>query len=301
MRWIGIALGAVVLVGAIVIGVLVVLSEPVPEHPFFADLPDSDFVILAHQGGDGEAPGNTLVAFQNAVDVGAHVLELDIHSSADGVLVVIHDDTVDRTTDGEGRVNDMTLAELQALDAGYDYPTLAGHPLEGTDEHPFRGQGVTIPTLAEVFEAFPEMPVSVEIKQAEPPIEQATCDIIRDYDRVDRTIVASFNADVMTTFRELCPDVATTAVAPEVTAYFAFNFVGLGAAWDSPTEAFMVPEFQGDLHVVNERFVRGLGQHNVRIYPWTINDTAQMHRMFDLGVDGIITDYPTEALALAGR
>ena len=301
LKWIGIIFGtltAVVLVG---IRVMMALSQPVDEHPFFATLPDEDYIILAHQGGDGEAPGNTMVAFQNAVDVGADVLELDIHSTADGELVVIHDDTIDRTTDGTGRVNDFTLAELQTFDAGYNYPTLAGHPLEGTGEFPFRGQGITIPTLAEVFETFPELPISVEIKQADPPIEQATCDLIRAYERQDSVIMASFSPEVMTAFREICPEIATTAVAPEVTAYFAFNFVGAGGAWQPTTEAFMVPEYQGDLHVVTQRFVNRLGQHNVRIYPWTINDTAQMQRMYDLGVDGIITDYPTEALQLAGR
>ncbi|MEO0595851.1 MAG: glycerophosphodiester phosphodiesterase [Chloroflexota bacterium] len=300
-KWLGRLLGIVLLLATISIGWLIISSQPVDEHPFFANLPEDGFVILAHQGGDGEAPGNTIVAFQNAVDVGADVLELDIHSTADGEIVVIHDATIDRTTDGEGRVNDFTLAELQTFDAGYNYPTLAGHALEGTGEYPFRGQGITIPTLAEVFETFPDIPISVEIKQAEPPMEQATCDLIREYERENSVVVVSFSADVMTAFREACPEIATGGVAPEVTAYYAFNLLGLGAAWHPTTETFMVPEYQGDLHVVRPRFINGLGQHNVRIYPWTINDTEQMQRMFDWGVDGIITDYPTEALALAGR
>src|SRR5690606_4679077 len=109
------------------------------------------------------------------VALGVDVLELDVHSSADGVLVVIHDATVDRTTDGSGRVNEMSLAELQALDAAYDWPTLAEHEQFGSDQHPYRGQGITIPTLEAVFIAFPEMPISIEIKQESPSIAQALC------------------------------------------------------------------------------------------------------------------------------
>ncbi|MEM9954089.1 MAG: glycerophosphodiester phosphodiesterase [Chloroflexota bacterium] len=291
-------LGLIAIV-AIVLGIMIAISRPMPDHPFFANLPDDEFIILAHQGGDGEFPGNTMVAFQNAVDVGAHVLELDAHTSADGVIVVIHDATVNRTTDGTGRVNEMTFADLQALDAGYNFPTLAGHELEDTGEFPFQGQDITIPSLEEVFQTFPEMPISVEIKQEIPSMAQALCDLIREYEREELTIVPSFSPIAINEFREVCPEVATTAVEPEVIQFFALSYVGIGKAWNPNTEAFMIPETQGGLTIITQRFVDQLHGRNVRLYPWTINTQEQMQRMFDYGVDGIITDYPTLALEMS--
>lgn len=301
LTWLGYSLLGIIVLAVVIIAVLIVLSEPMPDHPFFENFDDDDFVILAHQGGDGEFPSNTLFAFQSATDLGVDVLELDIHSSADDVLVVIHDDTVDRTTDGTGRVNDMTFAELQALDAGYNFPTLAGHVLLNTGEFPYRGEGLQIPSLEEIFMTFPDMPISIEIKQESPSIAQPLCDLIREYERETLTIVPSFSPLAMDEFREACPEVATAGVAPEATAFFAFNFVGLGSAWQPTTESFMIPEYQGDFHVITQRFVTQAHQHNVIIYPWTINAEEQMQRMIDLGVDGIITDYPSLALELSGR
>jgi glycerophosphoryl diester phosphodiesterase len=301
LKWIAIILGGIVLIAAIIIGIMIALSKPMPDHPFFANLPDNDFIILAHQGGDGEFPSNTMYAFEQAVALGVDVLELDVHSSADDVLVVIHDATVDRTTNGTGRVNEMTLAELQALDAGYNWPTLADHEQLNTDEHPYRGQDISIPTLEEVFIAFPEMPISIEIKQESPSIAQALCDLIREYGREDLTIVPSFRASAIEEFRTACPEVATAAVEPEVISFFALSYVGLGAAWQPTTESFMVPEYQGDLQVISQRFVDQLHGRNVVIYPWTINTAEEMQRMIDYGVDGIITDYPSLALEITGR
>lgn len=301
LKWLAIIIGGIVLIAAIIIGIMILIAQARPDHPFFANLPDDQFIILAHQGGDGEFPSNTLFAFERAVALGVDVLEMDVHSSADGVLVLIHDATVDRTTDSTGRVNEMSLAELQALDAAYDWPTLADHELLNTDEHPYRGQGITIPSLEAVFSAFPEMPMSIEIKQETPSIAQTLCDLIREYGREELTIVPSFSVIAMDEFRAACPEVATAAVEPEVLSFFVLSYVGLGSAWQPGTDAFMVPEYQGDLQVISQRFVRQLQAQNVALYPWTINTEDQMQRMIDLGVDGIITDYPSLALALAGR
>lgn len=301
LKWVVIATGGSILTGVIIIGVMMALSKPVPEHPFFTNLPEDEFIILAHQGGDGEFPSNTMYAFEQAYAMGVHVLEMDIHSSSDDTLVVIHDATVDRTTDGSGRVNEMTLAELQSLDAGYNWPTLAGHDLLDSGEHPYRGQGMTIPTLEEVFLAFPGVPISIEIKQESPSIAQALCDLIREYDREELTIVPSFSVTAMQEFREACPEVATAAVEPEVITFFALSYVRLGAAWQPTTESFLIPEYQGDLQIISQRFVNQLHGRNVRLYPWTINSEEQMRRMIDYGVDGIITDYPSLALELSGQ
>ncbi|MEZ4831342.1 MAG: glycerophosphodiester phosphodiesterase family protein [Caldilineaceae bacterium] len=136
--------------------------------------------------------------------MGVDMLEMDVHASADGVLVVRHDDTVDSTTNGQGEVRTKTLAELKALDAGYRWTDDDGATF------PFRGQGITIPTLEEVFAALPDMPMTIEIKQADPSITQPLCDLIRRYNKTDQVIVGSFHNHALDDFRRICPEVATS-------------------------------------------------------------------------------------------
>ena len=135
---------------------------------------------------------------------------MDIHSTADGELVVIHDDVVDRVTNGRGAVHAHTLAELKALDAGYWWSD------DGGQTYPYRGRGLTIPTLAEVFEAFPDVWINIDVKQADPPIVAPFAEMLRAYGMVDRVCVGSFTTPTMTAFRALCPEVATVGTVPEV-------------------------------------------------------------------------------------
>src|SRR5699024_5272859 len=140
---------------------------------------------------------------------GVDVLELDTQITADGVIVVIHDDTVDRTTDGSGRVVDMTLEELQQLDAAANWAGPDG-------DYPHRGLGVTVPTLREVLETFPDVGVNIDMKSGDPRVPAATCELIRDTGREHSVMVASFVQRNLQEFRELCPAVATSAGPDEV-------------------------------------------------------------------------------------
>lgn len=290
-------IGLLIIVGIILYLTFATLSQPMPDHPFFET--DEGVLVIAHQGGDGLRPSNTMAAFQFAADLGVDVLEMDIHSTSDGVLVVIHDDTLDRTTDGTGRIRDYTFAELQAFDAGYHWPTLAEE--SEREDRPYRGQGITIPALREIFEAFPEYRMNIEIKQREPSIAAPLCELLREYSLAERVLVASFHPQSINEFREACPEVTTSGVEPEITLYYALNTVLLGAAYQPTAHAFQVPRRFGDLPVLTPQFVRGAAQHNVDIHAWTINDAATMREMIDLGVDGIITDYPDVLLGLLGR
>ena len=290
------AVGIVLVV--VLIGTFVFLSKPMPEMAFFSRFPSDRPIVFAHQGGDGERPSNTMVSFQNAVDLGVDALELDVHTSSDGAIVVIHDDTVDRTTDGTGLVNDMTLAELQALDAGYDWPTLEGHPDLNSGNHPYRGQGITIPTLEEVFIAFPDYPISIEIKQDSPSMAEPLCALIREYNRQEWVMVGSFSKTATDDFRAACPEIPSLGYESEIQVYYALNLAFLSAAWQPTTHVFAVPEYFGDLHVLSESFIANTEQHNVRVYAWTINTEEDMRRLIDLGVDGLITDYPTLAMEI---
>ncbi len=268
-------------------------ARPVPDHPFFeADKP----LVIAHQGGDGLWPSNTMFAFRNAVNLGVDVLEMDVHSTSDGVIVVIHDATVDRTTNGSGRVQEFTFAELQTLDAGYRWPTLAEE--SHRTDRPFRGRGITIPALEEVLQSFPEMRFNIEIKQQEPSIARPLCQMLREYNLTEQALIASFHPQSIAEFRAACPEIPTAAVEPEIRTFFVLNSLYIGHVYPSTAFAFQVPEYSGGQLVLSDRFVRSAQRLNLDVHPWTINDPQQMARLLDLGVNGIITDYPDRMLAL---
>ncbi len=273
--------------------VLVIRAKPMLDHPFFAN---DDFLVIAHRGGAGLRPENTLAAFQHAVELGVDVLEMDIHSTSDGVLVTIHDATVDRTTNGTGQVQDLTFTALQELDAGYSWTVD-----DAQADHPYRGQGITIPALEEIFQTFPSIPMNIEIKQLEPSIAQPFCDLIRQYEMVDQVLVASFHPQALNEFREACPEVATSGVENDIRVFYILNTIKLGAVYQPVAHAFQVPEYSGGLHVVTPGFVSGAHRHNVEVHVWTVNEVEQMERMIEAGVDGIITNYPDRLLELVGR
>jgi glycerophosphoryl diester phosphodiesterase len=277
-----------------VYAVLALLARPAAEHPYFGQF-EQQPLVMAHRGGRGLWPENTMVAFQHAVDLGVDVLEMDMHSTADGVLVVMHDDTVDRTTDGTGPIHSFTLEELKALDAGYNWSADEGQTF------PYRGQGITVPTVQEVFTAFPDMPMNIEIKQEEPSLAVPFCQLIRDHGMTDKVLVASFLEGAMDEFRRECPEVATTAVESEVRTLFILSKAMLEADYNLPAQAVQVPEYSGSLHVLTPRFVDAAHHRKLEAHAWTINEVEDMQRLIDLGVDGLITDYPDRLLKLLGR
>lgn len=281
-----------VLLMVVVIVVLFVMYrlltiQPRPPQPYLqGDRP----LVLAHRGGADLAPENTMAAFQNAVDLGVDILELDVHTTADGTVVVIHDESVDRTTDGTGAVHDFTLADLRQLDAGYEFSPDNGQTF------PFRGQGIGIPTLEEVFAAFPDMRINVEIKQSDPPIEAAVLEVIERAGAQQRVLVGSEYDDVMARFRSLAPDIATSAATNEVRNFYLAQLLRVSAIYRPLADAFQVPEYAGSTHVVTPSFVDAAHHHGVKVHVWTVNDAETMQRLLDIGVDGIITDRPDVAL-----
>ncbi len=288
-------------IGKFVVGLILVLllifivfilaAKPAEDHPFFEG---DSVMVMAHQGGKGLWPENTLYAFERAVEMGVDVLEMDIHSTADGVLVVMHDDTVDDTTDAVGKIHDFTLEELKNLDAGYLWT-------EDENTYPFRGQGISVPALEEVFTAFPGALMNVEIKQKEPSIASALCEMIQSYGREELTLVASFDAATIKSFREECPDVATSVSESEGRLFYVLSRLFLTEAYSPPAESLQVPEYSGGLHVLTERSMNSAASRNMDVHVWTVNDEEDMRRMIDLGVDGIITDYPDKLLQILER
>jgi glycerophosphoryl diester phosphodiesterase len=253
-------------------------------------------LVMGHRGGAGLWPENTMHAFSHAVEMGVDVLEMDMHSTSDGVLVVIHDDTLERTTNGAGRVHSLTLAQLKALDAGHRWTPDHGQSF------PFRGRGLTIPTLQEVFEAFPQMRFNIDIKQEQPSVVTPFCRLIRERGMASKVMVASFQPEVLNEFRRQCTGVATSASAADVRAFLALKTAGAGAA-DVPlvAQALQIPEYAGGRQVLTREFVEAAHERHLEVHAWTINDEAAMRRMLDLGVDGIITDYPDRLIELLKR
>lgn len=300
-----VAFNLLVLLVAIAAAVYLFLEsrvQPMPTHRWFVvadDLPQP--LVMAHQGGDGEHPSNTMAAFMHAVKIGVDVLEMDIHSTSDGVLVVIHDATIDRTTDGSGRVNDYTFEALRAFDAAYRWPTLDDEEGSPMDDFPYRDTGITIPALEEVLRAFPNMLMNIEIKQRTPSITQPLCELLRETEMTERALIASFDGATIREFRAACPEVATAAAQDEVTPFVLLAQVGLTGAYQPTAFAFQVPERAQGLNILSIESVAAAQSRNVAVHAWTINQTDEMQRMVKYGVDGIITDYPSEVLRLLGR
>jgi glycerophosphoryl diester phosphodiesterase len=251
--------------------------------------------LFAHRGGSGIVPENTLEAFAEGLRAGADRLELDVHASADGHVVVFHDETLDRTTDGSGLLRRRTLAELRILDAGHRFVDASGG-------HPWQGRGLRIPTLDEVLEAFPGVPLNIEVKQDEPAIERAVVEVLDRHRARDRVLLAAFEGPLLTRVRAAAPDVPSGTSAEEVTA---FVMSCLSGSWEgyvaTPGHAFQVPPSHEGIDIVTEDFVREAHRAGKEVHVWTINDEAEMERLLDLGVDGLMTDVPALALAVFRR
>ncbi len=267
------------------------LAVPVPDYPYFN--PDK-FLVIAHRGGRSLGPENTLYTFQRAVDLGVDVLEMDVHRTKDGQLVVLHDATLDRTTNGTGPVDRYTLAELKKLDAAY-------HWSPNGKSFPLRGQGLSIPALSEVFEAFPQMRLNVEIKDAGQTELSSFCRLIHDSGMSPKVMVASFESGALRKFRSVCHGIATSAGASEVMWFYALQKMHLESIYSPAAQALQVPLTYGDLKVVTKRFVEAAHACNLKVHVWTINDVDEMQKLLQLGVDGIMTDYPRRLLEMTKK
>jgi glycerophosphoryl diester phosphodiesterase len=255
--------------------------------PVAVEMPQGWPVNFAHRGGAKIAPENTLEGFREGLRVGAGVLELDVHAIADGNVVVIHDETVDRTTDGSGPVREMTLAEVRRLDAGYWFTTDDGKT------YPNRGEGVKIPTLEEVYREFPDVPINVEIKGKRSGIEKAVWRIIEDAGAAERTLVVSEDSGTIRRFREVSGGrVATAASSAELISFWLLSRLHLGGLSKPSYQALQGPETYKGVRIVTPELVRAAHERGLRVDVWTIDHEPDMRRLLGFGVDGIMTDRP---------
>lgn len=280
------------LVGVIVLlllaGVVRALTvKNAPERPALAGTVPQ---VWAHQGASGHAPENTLPSFRLAAQMGADVLDSDLEITKDGVLILSHDETVDRMTGAHGRIADMTLAEVQRLDAGYTSTDLGGKN--------WRGQGLRFPTLDEFFQEFAPLDggrlrFSLEIKTSQPPMEPQLWAAIQKYHLEDRVIVHSFHQGVMDRFRRLSGGrVATSGATAEMYTFAALWKTDLASLWQPHMDMFAIPTQSGPIRTDTASLVRTAHRHGVKVGYWTIDDEAEMRRLVGIGADIIFTNYP---------
>jgi glycerophosphoryl diester phosphodiesterase len=254
-------------------------------HPYF-DLPRP--VSIAHRGCAGEAPENTIPAFERALAQGAGVLESDIHLTRDGIPVLIHDAIVDRVTDASGSVADLTADALGHLDASYHFSA------DGGRTHPYRNRGVTIPSLEETFRHFPGTRFNLELKSPESRLIDATLELVTKHRREAITLLTAGDDGIMAQLRSRLGGRANP-IAQGASERDIREFLGCAAGGTLPAPgpmALQIPPSFGGQPIVTGSLIEFAHSRGVEVHVWTINDPVEMRRLLDLGADGIITDYP---------
>mgnify|MGYP003722573751 FL=1 len=256
-------------------------------HPVLKHL--SKPVTIAHQGGNKVYPDESLLAFTNAINMGIQVIELDVHRTKDGIIVINHDQTIDRLTDSSGLIREMSWSGLQQVDGAYNWSP------DGLT-YPYRGKGVKILSLTAIMDAFPQQVYDIEIKQHDPPLESDLCDLLRQYGvAADQVIVASFSDETLTRFQNVCPEVATSLPVNQGTILYILSRVGLDRLLPLDAVVAQLPRSfstkLGQLEL-DRRYINAFSKGDRQVWVWTVNDSIEMRRMVNMGVHGIITDRP---------
>jgi glycerophosphoryl diester phosphodiesterase len=247
--------------------------------------------LFAHAGASGVAPENTMTAFEEAIAAGADRLELDVHASADGEVVVIHDPTVDRTTGGSGPVARLKLAEIRELDAGYHFTAPDG-------SHPFRGRGIRVPALEEVLSAFPGVPLNIEIKVFDPDLIGAVQRLLEKFSAMDRALLAAESGELMEAIRARIKGAITGMSVADVLDFL----MNAGSPGYQPRGvALQVPREHAGNALVTPQFIHAAHASGLEVHVWVINNETEMEELLDLGVDGIMTDFPAMGAAVWKR
>ncbi len=257
--------------------------RPVETHPF---MKRAHPLNIAHRGGKALFPENTLYAFEHAVALSVDVLEFDVRPTVDNHIVVIHDATVDRTSNGSGRVDQLTLVELKGLDFAYHFiPPDANEP-------ELRGTGITIPTLTEVFDRFPNYLFNIEIKPDSIEFARHVVKLIQQRKMTEQVLLGSFHEHVMQALRSEFPGIAYIATRDEIRTLITLNKIGLTWLHNPKATAYEVPARRKNIEIVTPEFMKAAHKLNQKVVVWTINDSTEMHRLLKLGIDGIVTDRP---------
>ncbi|MGM0432252.1 MAG: glycerophosphodiester phosphodiesterase [Spirochaetota bacterium] len=250
---------------------------------FFHPMP----VVLAHRGDSISFPENTLEAFFSAQTIPVDVIETDVHITADGEVVIWHDDYLDRMTDGSGKVEACTLAELLKFDAGFNFTPDNGQT------YPFRGQGIRLLTLKDALHKLPEMKFNVDLKTPSPELAEAFARLVKAHRAENRILCASFHSENVRYMRINHPEITTSMAYGEVAHVLPLQKLRLPIPRRMlPGAAFQVPIRHGSIRVVTPNFIKRFHKLGKYVQVWTVNDKLEMKRLLQMGVDGIFTDNP---------
>jgi glycerophosphoryl diester phosphodiesterase len=261
-----------------------------PAPPVFASAGPQ---VFGHRGGLARAPENTMLAFARAMAAGADGFECDVRMSADGVPVVIHDATLDRTTDHSGPVGARTAAELGRIDATCRFVAVRPEDAVPVPEG--------VPRLADVLDTFRTARLIVELKDASPAVADAVAALVRRAAGVTRVCVGSFNHEVLVHLRAVAPDITTSASMREARWLLIRARTRWPFPWSPSFRALQVPRQTGRLRVVSPAFVGRAHREGALVQVWTVNDPVDMRDLLAVGVDGLITDVPDVAVAIRDR
>lgn len=241
-------------------------------------------LLFGHRGASARAPENTLRAFELAVEAGVDVLEMDVHLSCDGVVVVHHDASLDRTTNATGLVRELSWSELRRLDAGYRF-----RRPDGT--HPFRGSDCRVPRLSEVLEAFPSVGFNIEIKQRDPPMISAVLAELQRFPPKD-VVLAAADSAIMRALEAARPGVALGLSAEQCWSVWWHALFGRVPESYRGRSLQVPPRYRGVLPVVPQRVMRAVHAAGLEVHLWTINDERLARHWLSCGADGIMSDDP---------
>jgi glycerophosphoryl diester phosphodiesterase len=246
-------------------------------------------LVFAHRGGARLAPENTIAALDNGMRLGSDGFEMDVQLSADGIPVVIHDHTLERTTDRSGPVSALTADELARVDAGFHFQ------IDGA--HPFRGQGIGVPRLDEVLARYPDARIIIEMKGGQPELARAVGVSIKKAGAIDRICVGSFYQGSIDAIRAAHPEVTTSASQEEARWTLHRSWVRWPWTKQRKWVAFQLPEKAGWMRVISPAFLRHVHREGHKVQAWVVNERNDIRRLLDWGVDGIISDRPDIAIA----
>jgi glycerophosphoryl diester phosphodiesterase len=222
-------------------------------------------IVIGHRGASGMAPENTLLAFQLAYELGAHMIETDVQKTEDGVLVCLHDYEVDHTTNGTGAVAELTFREIRTLDAG---------------------KGAKIPTLDEVLDFVRgKMKINIELKITE--IEKEVLSAVREREMVSDVIISSFYHGTLIATKTLDDRIFTAILETKLREEIISYVIELEANALNPNHEYITPDIIVQAH-----------SRDIQVFPWTVNDSTQIQTLYEMGVDGVITDFPDIALGI---
>ena len=244
-------------------------------------------LVFAHRGGCATGPENTIAAFDRGIAAGADGLEMDVRLSADGIVVVHHDPTLERTTSATGEVARRTAAELARLDAGYRF--------RNGDGFPFRDQGIGVPTFADVLQRYPAARIIVEMKVDSTEMGEAVALEVRRAGAAERVCAAGYGDSCTRAARAALPEMACSANFREVRLATYRTW----ARWPVRNVSYggyQVPELATGRRIVSPRFVKYAHEAGLKVQVWTVDHEADMRRLLSWGVDGLITDRPADAV-----